>query len=104
MHAAGDPRHARGRGPGSGRVGSVREASLRFARRARPDRGRREELGALLRRRRAVAVRVGGQAPEAVDRGGRPRPALLAMCQTTWYRDAVYYSAPWRGRWDTELG
>lgn len=30
--------------------------------------------------------------------------ALLALCQTTWYRDAVYYSAPWRGRWDTELG
>jgi predicted dehydrogenase len=29
---------------------------------------------------------------------------LLGLCQTTWYRDAVYYSAPWRGRWDTELG
>jgi predicted dehydrogenase len=29
---------------------------------------------------------------------------LLALCQTTWYRHAAYYSAPWRGRWDTELG
>jgi len=35
---------------------------------------------------------------------GVPGRALLALCQTTWYRDAVYYSAPWRGRWDTELG
>ncbi|HKC18966.1 MAG TPA: Gfo/Idh/MocA family oxidoreductase [Candidatus Dormibacteraeota bacterium] len=29
---------------------------------------------------------------------------LLGLCQTTWYRDAAYYSAPWRGRWETELG
>lgn len=29
---------------------------------------------------------------------------LLGSCQTTWYRDRAYYSAPWRGRWDTELG
>jgi len=35
---------------------------------------------------------------------GVPGRGLLALCQTTWYRDAVYYSAPWRGRWDTELG
>ena len=35
---------------------------------------------------------------------GVPGRALLGLCQTTWYRDAVYYSAPWRGRWDTELG
>ena len=35
---------------------------------------------------------------------GVPGRGLLAQCQTTWYRDAVYYSAPWRGRWDTELG
>ncbi|WP_225636610.1 Gfo/Idh/MocA family protein [Streptomyces solaniscabiei] len=32
---------------------------------------------------------------------GRP---LVAHCQTTWYRDSAYYSAPWRGRWDTEGG
>ncbi|WIV57572.1 Gfo/Idh/MocA family protein [Amycolatopsis nalaikhensis] len=32
---------------------------------------------------------------------GRP---LVAHCQTTWYRDAAYYSVPWRGRWDTEGG
>ncbi len=32
---------------------------------------------------------------------GRP---LVAHCQTTWYRDAAYYSVPWRGRWETEGG
>jgi predicted dehydrogenase len=35
---------------------------------------------------------------------GVPGRGLLALCQTTWFRDAAYYSAPWRGRWDTELG
>jgi predicted dehydrogenase len=35
---------------------------------------------------------------------GVPGRAMLALCQTTWYRDEVYYSAPWRGRWDTALG
>lgn len=29
---------------------------------------------------------------------------LVAHCQTTWYRDAAYYSVPWRGRWATEGG
>ncbi|WNM33821.1 Gfo/Idh/MocA family oxidoreductase [Streptomyces sp. Li-HN-5-11] len=32
---------------------------------------------------------------------GRP---LVAHCQTTWYRDSVYYAVPWRGRWQTEGG
>ncbi|MFF5896843.1 Gfo/Idh/MocA family protein [Streptomyces argenteolus] len=32
---------------------------------------------------------------------GRP---LVAHCQTTWYRDEAYYSAPWRGRWSSEGG
>ncbi len=32
---------------------------------------------------------------------GQPR---LALCQTTWYRDAAYYQVPWRGRWETETG
>jgi predicted dehydrogenase len=32
---------------------------------------------------------------------GRP---LLALCDTTWFRDAAYYSVPWRGRWQTEAG
>ncbi|HSS61524.1 MAG TPA: Gfo/Idh/MocA family oxidoreductase [Candidatus Limnocylindrales bacterium] len=35
---------------------------------------------------------------------GVPGRPLLGLCQTTWYRDAAYYSAPWRGRWDSELG
>ncbi|MFD4029572.1 Gfo/Idh/MocA family protein [Streptomyces sp. NPDC058637] len=32
---------------------------------------------------------------------GRP---LVAHCQTTWYRDAAYYSVPWRGSWGSEGG
>lgn len=30
--------------------------------------------------------------------------ALVASCQTLWYRDANYYGIPWRGKWTTELG
>jgi predicted dehydrogenase len=32
---------------------------------------------------------------------GRP---LLALCDTTWFRDQEYFDVPWRGRWDTEGG
>lgn len=32
---------------------------------------------------------------------GRP---LLALCDTTWYRDQAYFDVEWRGRWDTEGG
>jgi predicted dehydrogenase len=32
---------------------------------------------------------------------GRP---LLALCNTTWFRDQAYFDVPWRGRWDTEGG
>ena len=32
---------------------------------------------------------------------GRP---LVAVCNTTWYRDQAYFDVPWRGRWDTEGG
>jgi predicted dehydrogenase len=32
---------------------------------------------------------------------GRP---LLALCDTTWFRDQAYFDVPWRGRWDTEGG
>lgn len=32
---------------------------------------------------------------------GRP---LVALCQTTWYRDEEYFAVPWRGRWSTEGG
>lgn len=32
---------------------------------------------------------------------GRP---LLALIETAWFRDADYYAAPWRGRWESELG
>ncbi|WP_411698355.1 Gfo/Idh/MocA family protein [Conyzicola sp.] len=30
--------------------------------------------------------------------------ALFATCNTLWFRDAEYYSVPWRGRWETEGG
>ena len=32
---------------------------------------------------------------------GRP---LIALCQTLWYRGEDYFSAPWRGKWETEGG
>lgn len=32
---------------------------------------------------------------------GRP---LVGVCNTMWYRDAEYYRAPWRGRYETEVG
>lgn len=32
---------------------------------------------------------------------GRP---LVGHCNTLWYRDAGYYEAPWRGKWETEVG
>jgi predicted dehydrogenase len=32
---------------------------------------------------------------------GRP---LVALCNTFWYRDAAYFSVPWRGKWETEGG
>lgn len=38
-----------------------------------------------------------------IARGAMGRP-LVGLCDTTWFRDAAYYSVPWRGRWDTEIG
>jgi predicted dehydrogenase len=32
---------------------------------------------------------------------GRP---LVAICNTTWFRDQAYFDVDWRGRWDTEGG
>lgn len=32
---------------------------------------------------------------------GRP---LVGLCNTMWFRDAEYYRAPWRGRYETEVG
>ncbi|MEW9530547.1 Gfo/Idh/MocA family protein [Microbispora sp. NPDC049125] len=32
---------------------------------------------------------------------GRP---LLALCETTWFRDQAYFDVEWRGRWETEGG
>jgi predicted dehydrogenase len=37
-------------------------------------------------------------------RSGRLGAPLVAHCQTTWHRDADYYSVPWRGRWGSEGG
>ncbi len=38
-----------------------------------------------------------------IDTGELGR-ALVGVCQTLWYRDAVYYAVPWRGKWATEIG
>ncbi|KRV47835.1 oxidoreductase [Wenjunlia vitaminophila] len=50
--------------------------------------------------------RFGSGAEHARDliASGEFGPPLVAHCQTTWYRDDGYYSAPWRGRWETEGG
>lgn len=40
---------------------------------------------------------------ELVADGSLGRP-LVAVCQTTWYRDDAYYDVPWRGEWATEGG
>ena len=36
-------------------------------------------------------------------RGELGRP-LVAHCLTLWYRAQSYYDAPWRGKWETEIG
>ncbi len=38
-----------------------------------------------------------------IEAGDFGRP-MLAICNTTWYRDRAYYQVPWRGKWQTELG
>ncbi|MET8182935.1 Gfo/Idh/MocA family oxidoreductase [Streptomyces sp. NPDC005336] len=42
-------------------------------------------------------------ARELLTEGALGHP-LVAHCQTTWHRDAAYYSVPWRGRWESEGG
>jgi predicted dehydrogenase len=38
-----------------------------------------------------------------IDAGELGRP-MVGNCLTTWYRNDEYYAAPWRGKWETELG
>jgi predicted dehydrogenase len=38
-----------------------------------------------------------------VQQNGLGRP-LVGVCNTLWYRTQNYYSAPWRGKWATEIG
>ena len=40
---------------------------------------------------------------QLADEGLLGRP-LVAVCNTLWFRDAAYYSVPWRGKWKSELG
>jgi predicted dehydrogenase len=50
--------------------------------------------------------RFGSGSRNAIDlisSGALGRP-LVAVCNTTWYRDQAYFDVPWRGRWDTEGG
>lgn len=37
-------------------------------------------------------------------RSGRLGEGRVAICHTLWYRDAIYYAAPWRGIWSSALG
>ena len=37
------------------------------------------------------------------DAGEFGRP-LVAVCNTTWFRDQAYFDVAWRGRWDSEGG
>lgn len=43
------------------------------------------------------------KAKRIVERGLAGKP-YLATVETAWLRGAKYYSVPWRGRWETELG
>jgi len=43
------------------------------------------------------------KAKRIVELGLAGKP-YLATVETAWKRGAKYYSVPWRGRWDTELG
>src|SRR5882724_3486740 len=43
------------------------------------------------------------KAKRIVDSGLAGKP-YLATVETAWQRGAKYYSVPWRGRWETELG
>lgn len=77
---------------------------MSLARRVRRDRGgggrvRGVRLGDL-----PAPVRQWRRARTGVDTGGELGAPLVAHCQTTWHRDAGYYSVPWRGRWATEGG
>jgi predicted dehydrogenase len=44
-----------------------------------------------------------GHVRRLVEDGALGRP-LVAVCNTLWYRDEVYYAVPWRGTWASELG
>ncbi|WP_279579146.1 Gfo/Idh/MocA family protein [Fodinicola feengrottensis] len=37
-------------------------------------------------------------------RDGSLGDPLVALCQTTWYRDDAYFAVPWRGKFETEGG
>lgn len=42
-------------------------------------------------------------AQHLISSGALGRP-LVAVCNTTWYRDHAYFEVPWRGKWATEGG
>lgn len=43
------------------------------------------------------------QAKAIIDSGLAGKP-YIGTAETLWHRDSVYYSVPWRGKWQTELG
>ncbi len=74
------------------------------ARRVRRDRGGGGRVRGVRVGDLPAPVREWGFARTGVDTGGELGAPLVAHCQTTWHRDAAYYSVPWRGRWATEGG
>ena len=40
---------------------------------------------------------------DLIDRQAFGRPLAVSV-ETAWFRDEAYYAAPWRGRWESELG
>ncbi|NUS16279.1 MAG: Gfo/Idh/MocA family oxidoreductase [Streptomyces sp.] len=46
----------------------------------------------------------GAEHARALIAGGAVGRPLVVHCQTTWYRGADYYAAPWRGTWAAEGG
>ncbi|HWC79974.1 MAG TPA: Gfo/Idh/MocA family oxidoreductase [Pseudonocardiaceae bacterium] len=56
--------------------------------------------GVVFQHRFGAAARYFGS---LIASGALGRP-LVAICDTTWYRDRAYYEVPWRGRWETEGG
>ncbi len=88
----------------AGALGHVRKAFVRIAGAGRPAGRRGEAHRQVCLERFSDALWVGAQhLKKLISENALGKP-LLGLCNTTWYRDEIYYSSPWRGKWSTELG